>query len=64
MRKSCDKVVQYTANQAITLNFLQKAMVQYNIFKTILLYLLKVYPLYEHQQETLIPFLAIFCTFN
>ena len=28
----------------ISLNFLQKAMVQYTIFKTVLLYLLKVYP--------------------
>ena len=28
----------------ISLNFLQKAMVHYAIFKTVLLYLLKVYP--------------------
>ena len=28
----------------ISLNFLQKAMVQSNIFKTVLLYLSKVYP--------------------
>ena len=27
-----------------SLNFLQKAMVQYTIFKTVLLYFLKVYP--------------------
>ena len=36
--------------------FLQKAMVQYTIFKTVLLYLLKFIRLYEHQQETNVPF--------
>ena len=39
-------------------------MVHYTIFKTVLLYLMKVYPLYEHQQETKIPFLAILSTFS
>ena len=34
-------------------------MVQYTIFKTLLFNLLKVYRLYEHQQETKVPFLAI-----
>ena len=38
----------------IFLNFLQKAMVRYIIFKTVLLNLFKVYPslVYERQQET------------
>ena len=37
---------------------LQKAMIQYTIFKTELLYLLKVHPslCYEHQLETKVPF--------
>ena len=40
-------------------------MVQYTIFKTALLYLLKVFfCLYEHQQETKVPFVAIFGTFS
>ena len=48
----------------ISLIFLQKAKVQYTTFKTVLLYLLKVIRLYEHQQETKVPFLAIFYTFS
>ena len=44
--------------------FLQKAMVQYTIFETVLLYLLKLIHLYEHQQETKVPILAIFSSFS
>ena len=44
--------------------FLQKAMVQYITFKTVLLYFCKFMGLYEHQQETKVPFLAIFDNFS
>ena len=37
---------------------------QYGIFQTVLLYLLKDNPFYEHQQETKVPILAIFGTFS
>ena len=37
-------------------------MVQYTIYKTVLLYLLKFIRLYEHQQETKVSFVAIFGT--
>ena len=41
-------------------------LVQYTctIFKTALLYLLKFIRLYEHQQETKVPFIAIFGTLS
>ena len=44
----------------ISVIFLQKSIVQYTIFKTVLLNILKVY----NQQETKVPFLAIFGTFR
>ena len=44
--------------------FLQKAMVQYTIFKTVLLYLLKVYPFLSTLEKDQVPFLAIFGTFK
>ena len=40
--------------------FLQKATIQYTIFKTVLLYLLKFIRLNEHQQETKVPFFLLF----
>ena len=39
-------------------------MAQYMIVKTVFLYLLKVIRLYEHQQETEVPFLPVFGTFS
>ena len=39
-----DKIIILPLFLCISLNFLQKAMVQYTIFKGLLLYLLKVYP--------------------
>ena len=39
-------------------------MVQCSIFKTVLLYFWKFICLYEHQQETKVPLLAIFGIFS
>ena len=39
-------------------------MVQFYVFKTVLLNLLKLIHLYEHQQEAKVPFLAILGTFE
>ena len=47
-----------------SLNFPQKAMVQYTIFKTVLLYLLKVYPSLGASARNLGTFLAIIGTFS
>ena len=54
----------FNVNGSVSVIFLQKAMVQYTILKTVLLYLLKFVHLYEHQQETQGTILAIFGTFS
>ena len=55
-----DKIIISPLFLCISVIFLQKAMVQYTIFKTVLLYLLKVYlSLYvfiEYEQVTKVPF--------
>ena len=79
MAKLSKQTYMYVKNQiiisplilCISVIFLQLAMVQYTIFKTVLLYLLKVdiyvfmeVCFYEHQQETKVPFLAVFSIFS